>query len=1269
MVPTAMMQPCWLANLTAALQIQAALVLFVGVLGWTVTGLVRRRELQRQRSGRLTAAAQQRRDSGAPAPPVCVVLPVRGCRPHSRANWISHMHSEYDGPLRLLAGVEVALGADPKPWGAGAGAGGCSGVCGSSSGVCGGSGGTSGGGGCGGGSGGGDGGANRGGGGGSSGPGYVLFLDDDVALHPGTIGRLVDELEGDPSAFMATGYPFDLVPPAAPLPAYAALAYHLPLSIAFAVSRRAHFVWGGCMMLRAARLDGDPCGVLEAWRDGGYSDDMLLAALCDRLRLPVATHRAALLPQLLGGGGGWRGYWNYLRRQLFVLDTYRGAHNRRLNYTLMAAHSWASFAVAVSLPAALLQLTRATAPSAAAAAAAAHSWLEQHLGVAGAAAAAAAAAAGALGGGGGGGGGGSGGWQAGLRSAAAALGAAACPAPAAGGWRAVALWLFVAAVALAQCSLAWMASQSLALMRALSDGEGGGGGGGKGGGGGGRKDGSSSGAGGGSGGGGSAAILWQAAPISWLRVWLGIWVESAALPACVLWTLCHGEIEWAGITYRKRRGRVETAKPARSTLGPAASGVPGAGGIFKSAAVDVLRAERRLMTTGEITKIALQRGFLKAQGKTPEATMASALYTDVKKKCGQSMFTRPQEGLFGLREWIEEGFFPEGFWAGGGPKLEFGGAGAPVAVSAAHRRRSGGAVVHRVVAAGGGASSGGADEDASDHYVGSGDAGVGTEEAPASVAAPPSGSGSDALGGGDAAAGTALSGGGGGGSPADALALLFGAAPAAGNPALTGAGADAGGGSGGGGAGAAAGGRKRPVLEVGDYDADEWDDEDEEGGDGGDAGGGDGGDGGAGGGGGDAGGGLERLLALSEAATSPLPYAPRTYVAGGGIRGRAQPRKRQHLSVAIPPQHEAPGVGAAVVGAAGGGGAGGGQGEEEDAERMAAALLGCMAGMPSCDAYYRGGGGGGAHEQGDAGAQLPPGTARGAQTPYGGGYAAAAADAAASEAAFAEYQAAQQLQWQQYIGLVSAASQAPGGGMGGALWHGSGLFSPLGPYLDATSLVCTPAAGWDPAAAAAAAAAGAPPGGAPDLLHAMSVSLGLLPPAPLPVVAAGAGGRRSLTQLPGHITLELASPHGPGGAAAYRRGAAGRGPRARAPPPPAAAPSPRTARDLGRLDEWQATIESAEKALGRDHPAVGRAWLDLAKALQAADLHSDRARLATKRAFDVVLAATKSGPAGESFSYLLSRYTAGRGGGTAGAAQEGRPAAAAAAGAPQGVGK
>ena len=37
---------------------------------------------------------------------------------------------------------------------------------------------------------------------------------------------------------------------------------------------------------------------------------------------------------------------------------------------------------------------------------------------------------------------------------------------------------------------------------------------------------------------------------------------------------------------------------------------------------------------------ALQRGFLQAHGKTPDATMASALYTDVKKKGPRSLFMR-----------------------------------------------------------------------------------------------------------------------------------------------------------------------------------------------------------------------------------------------------------------------------------------------------------------------------------------------------------------------------------------------------------------------------------------------------------------------------------------------------------------------------------------------------------------------------------------------------------------------------------------------------
>jgi hypothetical protein len=46
----------------------------------------------------------------------------------------------------------------------------------------------------------------------SCGSSYVLCLDDDVALHVGAVGMLVDVMEADAGLFMATGYPFDVLP-------------------------------------------------------------------------------------------------------------------------------------------------------------------------------------------------------------------------------------------------------------------------------------------------------------------------------------------------------------------------------------------------------------------------------------------------------------------------------------------------------------------------------------------------------------------------------------------------------------------------------------------------------------------------------------------------------------------------------------------------------------------------------------------------------------------------------------------------------------------------------------------------------------------------------------------------------------------------------------------------------------------------------------------------------------------------------------------------
>mmetsp|Transcript_33602 Transcript_33602/g.60094 ORF Transcript_33602/g.60094 Transcript_33602/m.60094 type:complete len:583 (-) Transcript_33602:140-1888(-) len=116
----------------------------------------------------------------------------------------------------------------------------------------------------------------------------------------------------------------------------------------------------------------------------------------------------------------------------------------------------------------------------------------------------------------------------------------------------------------------------------------------------------------------------------------------------------------------KSHASAPTPAGAKTTLGAGVKVLPGGGGIFKSAAVAVLRIERKLMSTGDICRVALERGLLQAKGKTPEATMASALYTDVKRKEKKSIFTRPQEGLFGLQEWEDEGFVPEAMVPGGG---------------------------------------------------------------------------------------------------------------------------------------------------------------------------------------------------------------------------------------------------------------------------------------------------------------------------------------------------------------------------------------------------------------------------------------------------------------------------------------------------------------------------------------------------------------------------------------------------------------------------
>ena len=51
----------------------------------------------------------------------------------------------------------------------------------------------------------------------------------------------------------------------------------------------------------------------------------------------------------LDAGITWGQWWNYLRRQLFVMDTYSSPANARLNHAMLALHAYLSSALLAAL--------------------------------------------------------------------------------------------------------------------------------------------------------------------------------------------------------------------------------------------------------------------------------------------------------------------------------------------------------------------------------------------------------------------------------------------------------------------------------------------------------------------------------------------------------------------------------------------------------------------------------------------------------------------------------------------------------------------------------------------------------------------------------------------------------------------------------------------------------------------------------------------------------------------------------------------------------
>ncbi|KAJ6435455.1 hypothetical protein OIU84_000607 [Salix udensis] len=280
--------------LAVFVQIQGCLICLILALGWACAAYVRNREIRRikdsMRAGNSLAFLCQdinelEHSYQANLPRVSVVMPLKGFGEHNLHNWRSQVISLYGGPLEFLFVVESTedpayhavsrLISDFKDnIDARVVVAGLSTTCSQkihnqlvgvekmhkdSK--------------------------------------YVLFLDDDIRLHPGSIGALTSEMEKNPEIFIQTGYPLDL--PSGSLGSYCIYEYHMPCSMGFATGGKTFFLWGGCMMMHADDFRYDHCGVVSGLRDGGYSDDMTLAAVAGAHKKLITSPPVAVFPHPL----------------------------------------------------------------------------------------------------------------------------------------------------------------------------------------------------------------------------------------------------------------------------------------------------------------------------------------------------------------------------------------------------------------------------------------------------------------------------------------------------------------------------------------------------------------------------------------------------------------------------------------------------------------------------------------------------------------------------------------------------------------------------------------------------------------------------------------------------------------------------------------------------------------------------------------------------------------------------------------------------------
>lgn len=71
---------------------------------------------------------------------------------------------------------------------------------------------------------------------------------------------------------------------------------------------------------------------------------------------------------------------------------------------------------------------------------------------------------------------------------------------------------------------------------------------------------------------------------------------------------------------------------------------------FKSSALKILKESGKPLHYKEITRLALEKGFLKTDGKTPESSMNAQLITDVNNNGVNSDFIKTAPATFDINQ-------------------------------------------------------------------------------------------------------------------------------------------------------------------------------------------------------------------------------------------------------------------------------------------------------------------------------------------------------------------------------------------------------------------------------------------------------------------------------------------------------------------------------------------------------------------------------------------------------------------------------------------